>query len=362
MRRWRAGPPALVLGLLGGWLAQGCLVTLDSGVVSCDSQGGCPQGYQCVDGFCDADGSLPAGSSSGATAGTTGAPAGSGTTAGSGTGAAATGTGSAAGSATGTTSSSGAGGTSSGSATAGSSGAGSSSGGGTSTGSSTAGGSSSGTSSGSGTAGSGGAGSTAGGGSSTGTSTAGGTSGGTPSGSGTAAGSNGGGSTSGGGATTGSSTGAAPTVEMGITTILATTDSNDLGIFAQQVVATDTGAVQSLSFYIDPDSNQGGDDSVELGIYADDGGMPDALLAQTSSVLDPPPGAWLTLPTSPLTVDAGSYYWLAYEVSGPSVEYRTGSLGEVCLGTVASYGPMPAAFPACNLMGDPWSFYATIQP
>ncbi|MBS2029526.1 MAG: hypothetical protein JST54_16610 [Deltaproteobacteria bacterium] len=148
-----------------------------------------------------------------------------------------------------------------------------------------------------------------------------------------------------------------------MTTLLSTVDSNTTTIEAQSAIAPATGTVVSLSLYIAATST--GPDSIELGLYTDDGGVPEALIASTASVVDPPAGAWLTLPVPAVTVSAGTPYWLAYEVSGPSVNYLTDSVSgvAVCSTFLASYGTMPAQFPGpADCSGFPWSFYATIQP
>jgi hypothetical protein len=217
-----------------------------------------------------------------------------------------------------------------------------------------------------GTAQGGGTGGTVGGGGSGGTAT-----GGTAGQGGASGGQSGGGSggvagTTGGGGASGSGgvAGGGP-VTMGVTTLLGASDSNSMGIFAQIETAPVSGTVTSLSFYIDPGSSPNSGASILLGVYSDTGAFPNQLLAETSSVTDPTPGAWLTLSlTSSLSVTQGTSYWLAYEVSGSSINYLTGPVagGKIC-GASVTFGPMPATFPSpmsCN--GYPWSFYATIQP
>ena len=150
---------------------------------------------------------------------------------------------------------------------------------------------------------------------------------------------------------------------MGVTTLLTTTDSNGTAIESQSVVAPATGTVLSLSLYIAP--NSAGPDSVELGLYTDDGGVPDAKLTSSVSVQNPPAGAWLTLDVPAITVNGGTTYWLAFEVSGPSVTYLTDAVSGVgvCSADVTTYGSMPAHLPGpLTCAGDPWSFYATLQP
>jgi hypothetical protein len=147
---------------------------------------------------------------------------------------------------------------------------------------------------------------------------------------------------------------------MGITLILGGTDSNGPGFYGQQVVALATGTIQSFSFYIDPASSATGGEFIELGLYSDDAGVPGSLLATTSAVPNPAPGAWLTLPGT-TSVVAGETYWLVYGVSGNLIEYRTGNATLAVLADVPSFGPMPATFPAPNNTGNPWSFYSTVN-
>jgi hypothetical protein len=150
-------------------------------------------------------------------------------------------------------------------------------------------------------------------------------------------------------------------VQMGDPSLESITDSNPLGIQAEPVTAPASGALVNISIYIDPASS--GPDSIELGLYSDNAGVPGTLLAATSSVNNPAPGTWLVLTTTAATVTSGTNYWLAYEVSGPSVKYRTGDLSvTVCGAPVSAYGPTPATYPSATCSGSGWSFYATIQP
>jgi hypothetical protein len=154
-----------------------------------------------------------------------------------------------------------------------------------------------------------------------------------------------------------SSASAATYVDLGETNMLTMVDSNNPGVYAQRVVATATGALKTLSFYID---NASGAGMIQLGVYSDAAGYPGSLLASTAVATNPTPGAWLTLPAGPATLSSGTTYWLAYTVSGPNITYRVGG-GAGLLGVAQPFG-FPGTFPAGGAeTGASWSFYASVQ-
>jgi hypothetical protein len=76
---------------------------------------------------------------------------------------------------------------------------------------------------------------------------------------------------------------------------------------ANQFVATGSGTVDTLSIYLDPTNRA---TTIALGLYADAGGVPGALLAQGSRT-GAPGGAWLSIAIPPTTLTAGRPYWIA---------------------------------------------------
>jgi len=152
--------------------------------------------------------------------------------------------------------------------------------------------------------------------------------------------------------------------QIGITNLLGTTGHNSSGIFAQQFTASTAGTVQSIDLFLDALSSNDAGASIEFGLYADDGGVPGARLAASASVTNPMPGGWLSLaPEPPVNVVDGGIYWMAYEVSGIQIQYRTGAVAgiQTCYKN-QGYGAMPASFPTPTCGIQPWSFYTSVQP
>jgi hypothetical protein len=101
---------------------------------------------------------------------------------------------------------------------------------------------------------------------------------------------------------------AAPTVLLGDSAIEPQADPSERGTTeANQFVATGSGAVDTLSIYLDPANRA---TAIALGLYADAGGVPGALLAQGSRS-GAPGGAWLSIAIPPTTLTAGQPYWIA---------------------------------------------------
>jgi hypothetical protein len=81
---------------------------------------------------------------------------------------------------------------------------------------------------------------------------------------------------------------------------------------AFSTVATTTGSVKQLTFYVDSTSAAS---SVIVGLYTDNGGHPGTLLSQ-SAVAAPAAGAWANVSMPAAGVTTGSTYWIA--VLGPN--------------------------------------------
>jgi hypothetical protein len=127
--------------------------------------------------------------------------------------------------------------------------------------------------------------------------------------------------------------------------------------------------------YIDGGSGAG---QIVLGLYdaMGTGGAPGNKLAQTSAATTPlnttGTSQWLTLPIPAVAIASGTSYWLAYEISGANVKYRTGAPGQgdqwsaplySGSGTTTFSTTMPSPFgtSASHFGDNPWSFYATVQ-
>jgi hypothetical protein len=98
---------------------------------------------------------------------------------------------------------------------------------------------------------------------------------------------------------------------------------------------------------------------VRLGLYADSAGAPGALVTQTSAgTLD---GSALVLST-PLTPVAPGTYWIAlfFDAAATVLEDRTTTVTSYC--TTATFGTMPATFPAVtSYQGGPANLYVLVQ-
>ena len=125
-------------------------------------------------------------------------------------------------------------------------------------------------------------------------------------------------------------------------------------LIAQQADLGQSGTIQSLSFYVTSTSGQ-----LRLGIYADAGGRPGILLAQTAAFT--PVIGWNTRNViTPVFMPAGSY-WLAYLPQSNSLHYRVELTG-TARGYSYSFGALPNSFSSSPMSADVhWSFYATIQ-
>jgi hypothetical protein len=97
-----------------------------------------------------------------------------------------------------------------------------------------------------------------------------------------------------------------------------------------------------------------------LGLYSDNKGQPQTLLAQTAEFT--PVIGWNTHPVinSPL-LNPGNY-WLAYMPESDNLHFDMEPSGSGAWSSV-SYGTLPATFPALTGSGAyHWSFYATLAP
>lgn len=145
------------------------------------------------------------------------------------------------------------------------------------------------------------------------------------------------------------------TITIGETSVLSTRYSG-LGnrLLAQQVTLSQSATIQSLSYYV---ATAGG--QLRLGIYANNGSNPGALLAETAAFT--PVVGWNTQPVVTPTLLPPGTYWLVFLPQSNSLAGRVIGAGE---GRHYSFtfGPMPA-----NYSNSPtnvafrFSFYATLS-
>src|SRR5208337_1091766 len=74
-----------------------------------------------------------------------------------------------------------------------------------------------------------------------------------------------------------------------------------------QSTATTTGQITYINIYIDSTSTAG---QIVVGIYADNGGHPGALLTQGTSNAQLVAGNWNAVAVTSATITAGVHYWI----------------------------------------------------
>jgi glucose/arabinose dehydrogenase len=151
----------------------------------------------------------------------------------------------------------------------------------------------------------------------------------------------------------------APTFLVGDQTIESGVDSNNLGMAeAFETTAAATGTVSSMSVYLDAGSTAS---RVVLGLYADGGAHPGALLTQ-GVVTAPTAGAWNAVTVPSASVTAGTRYWTAILGTGSGgLRFRDRSGG--CRSETSAQGTLtalPATWTSGSLYTDcPLSAYGT---
>ncbi|MCB0073825.1 MAG: hypothetical protein KDE20_20295 [Caldilineaceae bacterium] len=137
---------------------------------------------------------------------------------------------------------------------------------------------------------------------------------------------------------------------------MATDDWGNANLLIAQETQLDTPAtIASLSFYVTQTSGQ-----LRLGIYADNGGNPGALLAQTAAFT--PGVGWNTRPVLAPAHLAPGTYWLAYLAQRNNLHFRVANSG-AARGYGYTFGTLPATFSTTPLAAEVhWSLYATLQP
>lgn len=144
---------------------------------------------------------------------------------------------------------------------------------------------------------------------------------------------------------------------MGVETVLANTDSNNLKyLLASRVQLTQTATLTSISAYL---KKAGG--NMRLAVYSDSAAKPANLLACTNAFTTV--AGWNTAAVTDQTVVLQpGYYWLAFECDNNAVTIAAAKTG----GTYVYksnwiYGSFPTAFPTISGSGT-WSYsiYATL--
>ena len=109
---------------------------------------------------------------------------------------------------------------------------------------------------------------------------------------------------------------------------------NPDGLFFIRIQASQTTSLVSLSMEIS------GGTTFQMGMYADNGGSPGSLLADTGPQADTTGLNKATLST-PLALVNGTYYWLAFHTDGNFYGQAGGSYPLAINPSVPTFGPLP---------------------
>jgi hypothetical protein len=151
-----------------------------------------------------------------------------------------------------------------------------------------------------------------------------------------------------------------PTVLLGSERIQPQLDSNASGIAeAFESVAAATGAVNSISIYLDASSTS---ETLTAGLYADHDGHPGLLLAHGTATAKA--GQWNAISLPAAAVTAGEHYWIALLGTGSGrIAFRDDPRGGCRSETTPSsmsLDSLPSAWSTGNEFGDcPASAYGT---
>ena len=147
----------------------------------------------------------------------------------------------------------------------------------------------------------------------------------------------------------------AQTFPIGETNVLTTQDGDNANlVLAQSATLTQTGTLQSLSFYVTTAAG-----NLVLGLYGtNSAGTPGQLLAYTKPFV--PVVGWNTQPVVSQAVLAPGTYWLAYGPSSNALGFRLGPGGQWYFQQLTYTGVLPNTFAKTHTGGGHWSFYATL--
>lgn len=151
---------------------------------------------------------------------------------------------------------------------------------------------------------------------------------------------------------------------LGLTTIGSTVDVFDSNFMTGSRVVTGAApvSVTSVSVYVGP-VDSAPRNQFSVAIYADSGGSPAALVAQSSNgTLSA--SAWNTLSVT-ASLNASSAYWLMYNTNGGNQSVNDLAFDNASLNVGAwasrTFGSWPMTFGASSLAQQRYSIYATIQ-
>src|ERR1700692_80426 len=148
----------------------------------------------------------------------------------------------------------------------------------------------------------------------------------------------------------------AQTFPIGETNVLPDPDGGNANlVLAQSVTLTQTGKVQSLSFYVTTAAG-----NLVLGLYGTNAaGTPGQLLAYTKAFV--PVVGWNTQPVVSQAVLAPGTYWLAYWPSSNALGFTWGPTGKWYYQPLTYTGVLPNTFAQTHTDAGHWSFYATLS-
>ena len=146
------------------------------------------------------------------------------------------------------------------------------------------------------------------------------------------------------------------TFTIGETNVLPDQDGGNANLaLAQSATLTQTGTVQSLSFYVTTAAG-----NLVLGLYGTNAaGTPGQLLAYTKPFV--PVVGWNTQPVVSQAVLAPGTYWLAYGPSSNALGFPVGPGGQYYFEHSTYTGVLPTTFAQTNSGQWHWSFYATLS-
>ena len=148
----------------------------------------------------------------------------------------------------------------------------------------------------------------------------------------------------------------AQTFPIGETNVLSTQDGDNANlVLTQNATLTQTGTLQSLSFYVTTAAG-----NLVLGLYGtNSAGTPGQLLAYTKPFV--PVVGWNTQPVVSQAVLAPGTYWLSYAPSSNTLGFRFGPGGQYYFQQLTYTGVLPNTFAQTQTGGGHWSFYATLS-
>lgn len=101
---------------------------------------------------------------------------------------------------------------------------------------------------------------------------------------------------------------------------------------------------------------------VRLGVYADNAGVPGALVLDAGQVAVA--NGWVSISGLNLPVTLNTYYWLSFNLQSPNgVTYQTGQAAQSHRWAPSAFGPLPATYPGTSASSaNQFVMRATVQP